>query len=200
MTPNLPRRSPRASNWESSPNTTFGIPTPGDYAPAAVPLTVHRQVVAELEEAQAMIQDLTTENQALQQQHQALYQEIQRVQAAMAHLTTIAQIPPGNDACPQVIPLIRRPAQTPTIAPTDLAITKPTQALAPLAQPWDPEPHPEDIIAPNWHLGWLLLTLFLIVVTGFGTGFLVVRPFLETPTHTPASPEVSQPHNRSPDP
>lgn len=43
-----------------------------------------------------------------------------------------------------------------------------------------PRPSLDEESAEEIHTGWLVLIVLLIVVTAFGAGFMIVRPFLST--------------------
>lgn len=62
-------------------------PTPTNQAyPASVPLSVYRELSAELQAAQARLNALTTQNQQLAQENQLLRQEITKVVESFSHL------------------------------------------------------------------------------------------------------------------
>lgn len=67
-----------------------------DSYPATVPLSVYRDLAAELQAAQAYIQQLNGQNQHLLQENQLLRQEINNTVQAVMHLQQISQNIPQN--------------------------------------------------------------------------------------------------------
>ena len=164
------------------------------YAPSSVPMPVHRQVVMELEGAMHQIQVLMSDNQALQHQNQELKTEIDRVVKAIRRLQGVAEAYPSES--PTIAPVSSSWEEIPPLHPT---LSSDYDSAVPLL-PRDTHPTPYGEEAPDpaayaemrttlqrSDLGgwWMLLTIVLIVVTAFGTGFLIVRPFLSNPPSTP---------------
>ncbi|MFZ9737352.1 MAG: hypothetical protein ACO3EZ_05025 [Prochlorotrichaceae cyanobacterium] len=145
------------------------------YAPSAVPMVVHRQVISELEGAKHHIQVLTQDNQRLQQQNQDLLVEIERVVKAVRRLQGLAEHLPSMPSA--------SPRPHTSGLPVEYSDRLPPE---PQRQPIyseisEPAPYPEEQSTRLQREGgglWLVLTVLLIVVTAFGTGFLIVRPFL----------------------
>lgn len=148
------------------------------YAPSAVPMVVHRQVISELEGAKHHIQVLTQDNQRLQQQNQDLLVEIDRVVKAVRRLQGLAE------HLPAMPPVSHRPiSPCPSDLPIEYADRLPPEPQRPpvYSEIREPAPYPEEQSTRLQREGggwWLVLTVLLIVVTAFGTGFLIVRPFL----------------------
>ncbi|MBD2464320.1 hypothetical protein H6G89_25275 [Oscillatoria sp. FACHB-1407] len=77
----------------AAPGNPAGQPAGNGYAPS-VPITVYRELAAELQATKAMMESMTVQNQQLVRQNQLLKQEIERlVQSALTlqHIAGIAQ-------------------------------------------------------------------------------------------------------------
>lgn len=195
-TPLTPR--PLTTPVVSEPSRSASGGTSG-YAPSAVPMVVHRQILSELEGAKQHIQALTQDNQRLQKQNQDLLVEIDRVVKSVRRLQGLAEHHPLS---PQPISP-QPPQQKPPTShrPPDYRDPYPQAHSQPLYNPMgedDPYPatHPEypegtatrlqrDSLQRDTGGWWLILTVLLIVVTAFGTGFLIVRPFLGNSSSPP---------------
>lgn len=167
------------------------------YAPSAVPMMVHRQVLSELEGAQQHIQMLTQDNQRLQNQNQELLVEIDRVVKAVRRLQGVAELSPAtpSPANPSRSPSSPQPWQDypdrlaadfmppdrvrPDRVPAD---TQPQALYSSISEPLDYPTEEATRLQRDSGGWWLILTVLLIVVTAFGTGFLIVRPFLAPPS------------------
>lgn len=177
--------------------------TPNAYCPS-VPISVYRELAAELQAAQAMLDSLNAQNQQLTKQNQHLRQEFDRViQSAMQAQQVVASWQPvGRSEAPPVVPEFR-PEPTPS---ANVRRTPPPPLPSPAAEvlpppvpayPVEPEkgtPVVEKLFTeqeqgryrrptPPERAGdisglWLVAAIFLIVATAFGTGFLIVRPLL----------------------
>lgn len=237
-------------------------PAPQKSPTASVPISVYRELSAELQATQAMLDSLHGQNQNLRKQNLHLQQEVDSiVQAAQkrqymvqnpSHPETGQQVstppaspnvvsgPAGVEVPPQLHrsmpnnPKVPHAAIPPRVSepprPQEMPIM-PQQGVAPLSVP-SPEampPQPPSQVPPQGqvvqsqgqatapftpsrrqsavetlnkiftgreqplprpaldeessediHTGWLVLIVLLIVVTAFGTGFMIVRPFLAT--------------------
>lgn len=174
--------------------------TPNNAYCPSVPISVYRELSAELQAAQAMLEVLNNQNQQLLQQNQQLHQEIAKVVQSTQNLQQIAAaIPPtglgmsslNTSSLPMISPKISNPSETPnsgrsmsrglplmpkslslgdlSIAPGDLV----TEQEEGRNRRMSTSPRTSDIN------GWvLLLAIFLIIVTAFGTSFLIIRPLL----------------------
>ena len=180
-------------------------PTRTGYAPSAVPMPVHRQVVAELDSATQQIQTLISENQALQQQNQDLKTEIERVVKAVRRLQGLAEGSPNYNSSgsapweevpenDRTVPYYESPSPKSNygsiVRDTRLQLSPeaPDVDDAELNTTLQRSEHRSDL--GGW---WMMLTILLIVVTAFGTGFLIVRPFLSNPEPVPDSTSPSLP-------
>ncbi len=166
--------------------------TPNNAYCPSVPISVYRELSAELQAAQAMLEVLNNQNQQLLQQNQQFRQEIDKVvqstqnlQQMAAGLSPASSVPSlGASSLPRMNPpssVVSRvtgitEANTPrpslnlpmmsSIAPEDLVIEQEEGRNRRLSTS-----KPADVN------GWiLLLAIFLIIITAFGTSFLIIRP------------------------
>jgi len=148
----------------------------------SVPISVYRELAAELQATRAMIDALNSKNQKLQRENQQIRQDIQQVIQAMLSLQ------PWIDDQPNVVPIQPRGVAHPSRAETAAA-----SAVAASLRPSEPRPETwvaEQPVAPQsttqskpagrMNSLWLILTVMAIIVTAFGAGFLMMRPFLPT--------------------
>ncbi|MDF0556905.1 hypothetical protein [Kamptonema sp. UHCC 0994] len=187
--------------------TLSGPAAPNTYSPS-VPISLYREVAAELQAAQAMLESLKTHNQQLVQQNQQLRREVETVvhaalqlQQAVNSAQAVSQI--GMPQMPPVRVNFNPEPPRPNPAPLHISnsIPEPIPAPSSLELPF---PFPEsEPTAP--HLSeklyteqperpyrlrtqpkkgseisglWLAAAIFLIVVAAFGAGYWVVRPLL----------------------
>lgn len=161
------------------------------YSPS-VPISLYREVTAELQSTKASMDALKTQNQQLIKQNQQLRQEIEKAVQSALHLRQTA-----NGMTPPSEPQSK--AQRPVSAPDlEMSYTAPVMPPAPPAQFFGVEsPFPtEELVyeedsrprrkiaieaeSVRRELGgwWLGAAILFIVITAFGAGFLLVRPFL----------------------
>lgn len=166
------------------------------YSPS-VPISVYREVVAELQAAKTEMETLRTQNQQLTKQNQQLRQEIEKVAQSALNLRQFS-----NSMSPV------RPVPPPRI---DLTLeSEPVSFQIPVMPPRMPAEPEAELIPPHLELkpldddkliieqdsqprrkvklekessielnGWMLSAVILfIVVSAFGAGFLLVRPLL----------------------
>jgi len=178
-------------------NVTVKRTSANAYAPS-VPLSVYRELAAEMQANQAMLEFLRTQNQHLLKQNQHLRQEIDKLVQSAIHLqqmTDSAEAPLTpttrlNSASKQ------RELKGEAIAPPTSGRTLPRSA-APTKPPefGEKSPPPESLVAeqeegryrrpsPPKKSGdvsglWLALAIFLIVVVTFGASFALVRPLIQ---------------------
>jgi hypothetical protein len=187
--------------------TIPGTTTPNSYSPS-VPISLYREVAAELQTAKAMLESLKTHNQQLVQQNQQLRREVETVvyaagqlQQAINSAQAVTQIP-----IPQM-PLVKAnfSAQAPYPTSTPLHLSGETPEISNIPSPLElPFPFPE-VEPTNSHNSerlyteeperpyrlrsqskktpelsgiWLTVAIFLIVVAAFSAGYWVVRPVL----------------------
>jgi hypothetical protein len=169
--------------------------------PASVPLTVYRQLANELQVAQGKINQLTATNQHLSQENQLLRQEISKVVESVENLENLLGSPESDNLSPQVAVNILRQKQKVAKARTTVkshrespshphrSSTVPAQPTRPNYQPisetfyieeqevrYDYQNHADSPQISGWRL---FIGIFIIIITAFGAGYLVVRPLLE---------------------
>lgn len=153
---------------------------------ASIPLALYREVSSDLQATQAQLESIKQDNQRLVQQNQHLRVEIERVVQSSLRLRQLADaVQPTSDAMSAIgleseshldalmpaMPRSPEPAQPPLPRPSLGAIVA-EQEASPQRQPLAPEKSSE---VSAW---WLALVICVIIVTAFGTGFLIVRPLL----------------------
>lgn len=168
-----------ASVQPSSPAIAMNTPPAASNYSPAVPISVYRDLAAELQTAQTQIKTLEAENRLLRNRYRQMQVEVGRVIQATNKLQPFTLESQSAAVTPQ-LEVVSQPAVT----------TEKT--TPPTANPFIPQREPlftETAIEQTSESGltrpteeikgwWLFLTVILIVVTAFGTGFLVVRPFL----------------------
>lgn len=193
-------------NPSYSPNSvraSLGQTAQASYAPS-VPLSVYRELAAELQATKAMVDSLSAQNQQLAHQNQLMRQEIYRVVQTTLQLGQYAGVASAAEADrsavavkPSAKPLEIRQAlrgalgsrPTPPSAfqaPPESVMGKrePAGALVPkffTEQSGEKRRYglPGDLSLPKNISGlWLVLSIVLIIFTAFGAGFLIMRPLL----------------------
>lgn len=170
---------------------------------ASVPISVYRELAAELQAAQATIDTLKSQNQQLVKQNHQLQQQVDKVVQSAQHLQQIVssfgvghqvEVPrakPVMQPEPRHVPPPPSPrpaASTPAMEfPSSMDMDDSEPDLSPYSETVvieqeDPRsrrfPQPEGASDVN---GWMLVVaILLIVLTAFGTGFLIVRPLLNS--------------------
>jgi TolA-binding protein len=170
----------------------------GGYAPS-VPISIYRQLAAELQATKGVVDSLSSQNQQLTRQNQMLRQEIQRVVQTTVQLGQFAGVAPQNSG--KVAPVAweeGRPGGPPVPIPSQDGLPprldgnsatsrpQPIKALdraltqGKLFSETGAAPNHPNKQAPSRDLGglWLALSVFLIVITAFGAGFIIMRPIL----------------------
>jgi hypothetical protein len=183
------------SGQTSIPNTAPNTAPNAAYAPS-VPISVYRELSAELQATKALLDSVNHQNQQLAQQNHKLRQEIETVaQAALRSQQTAsamqpvqfgAPIPPSpseqiasqiRTAAPRVSQHSDRP--NPTQAPaanTKLAGVRAEELFTETGSSDRPSPSKSSPRQLNGF--WLWLTVLAVIITAFGAGFLMVRPIL----------------------
>lgn len=180
-----------------NPGTDRPTPPNNAYCPS-VPISVYRELSAELQAAQAMLEVLNNQNQQLLQQNQQLRQEIDKVVQSTQNLQQIAA---GIPATGMGMPALNA-SSLPMISSKILGLPETTNsgrsigrgfplvssmlhrngdAIAPENLVTEQEEGRNRRISTSPKStdvnGWmLLLAIALIVVTAFGTSFLIIRP------------------------
>ncbi len=195
-------------NATASGNLPITPPTPSNqpYSPS-VPISVYREVVAELQTAQERLDSLTTQNHQLVQQNRQLRQEIETVVQSAVHLQQVVdawepQSPSvgrnvsgdrtqmrgesGYSSAPHPdvqgrlggIPASEQGVGSP-FSMTELGAT---QGIPEPLFTEQPETRPRRSTRPakRSDLGGLglIVMIILIVVSAFGAGYWIVRPLL----------------------
>ena len=176
---------------------------PGGYSPqpaypASVPMSVYRELAAELQANRIMLESLNNQNHQLVQHNQRLRQEIGRMVTSAMQVQQIAErYQPPSITMPDAsyievefepedyLPLtpkhvnnqhrdrqgpdLPRPDQRPDLSKRELI----------KEQPEGRHYRPKSYSKPRDLTGlWMVLIIFGIVITAFAAGFWIVRPFL----------------------
>jgi hypothetical protein len=176
----------------------YAPPTSANKYSASVPISVYRELAAELQAAQTTIGSLKSQNQKLVKQNQQLQQQVDKVVQSAQYLQEII----GSFSTPSQVDVPRpkpvtppEPRHTSPPAPHRPVASTPAVEFPSSFQDSEPEsPYSETVVieqeAPRSRRtshsealsdinGWMLLVaILLIVLTAFGTGFLIVRPLL----------------------
>jgi hypothetical protein len=165
----------------------------GNSQPASVPISLYREIASELQANRTTLQSLKTANQNLVQQNQQLRLEIERVVQSALHLRQVADVHPSGKGTLETFPSaldgsLRRDAIAfpEGIVPGELEMSPDGPAL-PFPKPpekllFTEEGQPNRVaqsdVTTEVNTGWLILVILMIILTAFGTGFLIVRPLL----------------------
>ena len=173
------------------------------YSPS-VPISVYRDLATELHACQAKLDALSAQNQQLVQENQLLRQEIKKAVESVLRLQKLVDSQPkvSSHTASQAIPDDKSQTKRPVtpVSPKEqvfrgrpsFAEPSPTPVFPPEMEiPSSiPEPvfieeqevsyYPYSESEPTHVKGWwLIIAILLIIVLGFGAGYLVVRPLLE---------------------
>ncbi|MBF2051450.1 MAG: hypothetical protein EDM05_59430 [Leptolyngbya sp. IPPAS B-1204] len=164
-------------------------PASGSGAPS-VPISVYRELAAELQATRAMVDSLNSKNQQLGQENLMLRQEMQRV------VQSVLSLQPWINADHGLYSIPPRPPQQGTPSMADRPTWEETAAASAMAArlrtPGEPQGEwlTEEAATPQRieqtkaakGLGglWLTLTVLVVVLSAFGAGFMIMRPFLPT--------------------
>lgn len=181
----------------------YTMPTGGNKYSPSVPISVYRELAAELQAAQTTIDSLKSQNQQLVKQNQQLQQQVEKVVHSAQHLQQIVSSFSGA-AAPNHMEIPRsKPARQPEPQPVAPPPPPPhhhdpreSVIEFPASFQDEPEfsPYSETVVIEQEDTrirrpvhsdggadvnGWMLIiAILLIVLTAFGTGFLIVRPLL----------------------
>lgn len=168
-------------------------------SPASVPISLYREVSAELQNSQALVNSLTLQNQQLSQQNQELQRQLDRIiQAVQEFQQTVQQSIPGSVSFP---PSLLTPINSPGPQPHTNVESHEDFSTSESTLPFNfPEPEPttpkiaEKLFTEEPQLPyrirsqtkkatdlggvWLAIAIMLIIVGAFGAGYWVVRPLL----------------------
>ena len=186
-------------------HTHTSTANPKAYSPS-VPLSVYRDLAGELQAAEAMLDALTAQNKQLVQENQLLRQEITQVVQAFSHLQNLVdtsatasynQIPrtSSNFKSQTSHPLNQVPQQqrvsrlySPAVPENVRDNLGSSDFSPPIPQPvfieeeevrYYPHSEPKPKEVSVWSL---VIAILLIILTAFGVGYLIVRPFFEHQT------------------
>ncbi|PZV14890.1 MAG: hypothetical protein DCF22_08135 [Leptolyngbya sp.] len=169
------------------------VPRPEVTHSPSVPISVYREVASELQLTRTSLDSVKVQNDDLVQRNQQLRLEIERVvQSALylrqlADMNLIAGTPAAEDFSS---PIAEMPSTTVTpVQPIQLNQSAAVTTKKTLKQfPSFPgkrfteqtsQPHlTAQVEAKEIGAWWLVLVICMIIVTAFGTGFLIVRPLL----------------------
>lgn len=197
----MPRSTVKFSQSSTTVDQTLPSHQQNHYSPS-VPISVYRQLAAELEVTQEQLQSLQKQNQQLVEQNQQLRQEAKKVfqsaqklqQALSAFSAISATTQDSADPMFDVEQMLRQTAASKTSKRRKF--TPPPEPRRSNTQPQQEPPESEKLVAEVQTIhyrhatelegdsseinGWLLaFSVFVIVVMAFGTGFLLMRPLLK---------------------
>ncbi len=167
-------------------NVTDTTRTAKAYAPS-VPLSVYRELAAEMQANQETITQLKTQNQQLAQQNQQLRQEIQKLVTSTLHLQKLAEsievtptvVTPESSSA-QHLEFWVEPPVTPAEPPPSIfppQTPPPEQRVTEQEEGRYRRPTPPERMT-ELNGVWLAVALFLIGVFAFGSTFAILRPIL----------------------
>jgi hypothetical protein len=188
-------------------------PTPASQAySASVPLSVYRELAAELQAAQAAIHQLNLQNEHLAQENHVLRQEIAKTVNAVLHLqnavnssanaaynstynTSFNQTPvEAHERYPQQNTQYQNTQRQGQVTPKRAKRRRTSKVPPQVTEYIEPFPEPiyiEEEEATYYYTNdsvsqvrgwWLIFAIVFIIVMGFGAGYVVVRPLLENHT------------------
>ncbi len=188
MTSNVnPQSSARTAKTSGQP-----VPSVSAYSPS-VPISLYREVTAELQTSRATVEALKAQNQQLAKQNNYLRQEVEKAALTTLHLRqVVSNLPPVNMELPQtprveVMPELEArfapPAAPRPQVPKHSQVESTESPFLSDDLVFEQESQPRRKIQsdkrPTELNGWWLgVIIVMIVVTAFGTGFLIVRPLL----------------------
>jgi hypothetical protein len=162
----------------ASPNAAPAAPS----TVPSVPIPVYRELAAELQATRVMLEAINTKNQQLSHQNQQLRQEVERVVQLGLNLRHWVEAAPIAEPVKLTEMKPARPSPSPesTAEATAIAAKLRDSMLSNelFTEEGLPLSRPEAKPAKNLNGLWLTLTVLLIIVTAFGAGFLLMKPFL----------------------
>lgn len=167
---------------------TSGAAATGNFHAPSVPISVYRELAAELQFTKDQLGTLKTQNHQLIEQNHNLQVEIDRVVQSALKLQQVNNSFKLTQLPESIAPKLQLEHQfeVPPSAPKPTKKLRVKQGKRSAAtrnpeltteQPMNPSRRtpPQRAEVGGW---WLVLVIFLIVATAFGTGFLLVRPLL----------------------
>jgi hypothetical protein len=157
-----------------------------------VPLKVYRELAAELQATKALLESVNAQNQYMTRQNQQLRQEVDRLVQSSLTLQQLVQSGQNHAAASdtarqqaEAVAAQLRPTRSPApvsppAAPPTVATPKDDDNDAPLFTEESVAPLAPDREGSAREISgiWLWLTVFVIIVTAFVAGFMVVKPLL----------------------
>ncbi len=174
--------------------TSAPVSKPGGARSPSVPISVYREVASELQSTRNSLDSLKGQNNDLVQRNQQLRLEIERVVQSALYLRQLADTnlqvgASGSDPfsspvaeIPSTAATLAQPVQlnhSSTATPTKKSLKQLTGFPGKLFTGHTSQP-PSTTQTEVKEIGawWLVLVIGMIIVTAFGTGFLIVRPLL----------------------
>jgi len=199
MMPNFNPKQPHQNAGNSGQN----IPTSAGNNARSVPISIYRELAAELQATRVMLESLNNQNQQLYEQNQQLRREIEKVVHSAIYLKQVADASvPGIRQADFIHPEMRSEStdisylrQLNKLPQQNLGGNPPTlgveafddgEPLMPIFQEKLVTEQAQGRYRRNSNLDrnaeingwWLTLAIVLIVVTAFGAGYLFMRPLL----------------------
>lgn len=164
------------------------------YSPG-VPLSVYRELAADLQAAQAMLNSLNAQNQQLAIQNQQLRQEIEKVVQYVMHLQRVVDAIPvhpvdayhpnrqsklrsSRPSSPRFIHQGSHQNSKASVATSKASANRFTQVEEVEQDGYRRRFQPES--ASGISGGRLLIAILLVIFTAFGAGYFLVRPLLSS--------------------
>ncbi len=186
---------------KASADKDFSPPSSG-YSPS-VPISVYRELAAELQATKAMVDSLSNQNQQLARQNQLLKQEIHKVVHTTLQLGQFAGVthpaPVSEPLYPTEV-LVESDQGSEYLKPTPQPPERSSQSNAPQGGGLVPlKALGASLIKERLFSGeadptrrngqstgeirdfsglWVALSILIVVLTAFGAGFLIMRPLL----------------------
>lgn len=199
MMPNFNSKQPHQNAGNGGQN----IPTSAGNNARSVPISIYRELAAELQATRVMLESLNNQNQQLYEQNQQLRREIEKVVHSAIYLKQVADAStPGIRQQDFIHPEMRsesidisylrqlnkRPYPNSPVNPPALGVEAfdDGESLMPMFQEKLVTEQVQGRYRRNSQLDrnseingwWLTLAIVLIVVTAFGAGYLFMRPLL----------------------
>lgn len=164
------------------------------YSPG-VPLSVYRELAADLQAAQAMLNSLNAQNQQLAIQNQQLRQEIEKVVQYVMHLQQVVDAIPvhpvdGYHSNRQSKLRSSRPVSSPRFihqgsyhSKASVATSKTSENRFTQVEEVEQDGYRRRFQAESASGisgGRLLIAILLVIFTAFGAGYFLVRPLLSS--------------------
>ena len=169
----------------SHPNSDRDLSPTNTYAPA-VPISVYRELAAELQAAKSMSDLLNAQNQQLTQQNQQLRQEIAKAVESILRLEQVVKSQKATNHSASVpkrtAPKSKHKTPKPTEHPLPFPISKtPVAGETVIEQEQHRYRHQQDIETSGAVNGWfLVLAIILIMLTAFSAGYFLMRPLVRS--------------------